>query len=190
MTIMRLKRLSLLASFLAAFSALLFSVGSSATGSPAPAQTPQRTVSEQWVAFIGEGDLRGACEIQAAQVSAGQACETLPLHSPPSNCPLIRAGATPRYRKSEIRTTGEQVGNFTEETPTRGFIRVNAQVKAKKLWGVLGLEQIARVWRTTYLRYGGETFVPAWATYQSEAWHKLWISNWCPTKHPRYQKKR
>jgi hypothetical protein len=156
-----------------------------------PIGTPQRVVSEQWVAAIGKGDQQGACELQTAQVVGAQLCAALPSSPKPAACPKAGPNAKPPYRKSEIRTAAEQVGKYTAENFSRGFVRINAQVKAKRLWGALGLEQDASgAWRVTYLRYAGETFAPAGTTYQSEAWHKLFISNWCPTEHPHWEEKK
>lgn len=153
-----------------------------------PAPTPQRVVGEQWVRDIGNRNQLAACELQTVREVSGRPCGTLPVNES-VNCPFSSEGAKPPYRKSEIRTVGEQVGGFTEEGATRGFIRINAQVKAKKVWGVLGLERAASgAWLVTYLRYAGETFAPAGTSFQSEAWHKLWVSNWCPTNHPHYEK--
>jgi hypothetical protein len=177
----------LFATLLVALSPLVVSGIGVAAAPPRPAQTPQRVVSEQWVSDIGRRDQRGACELQTVQEVNGQPCTALWSRGWMS-CPASGEGGKPPYRKSEIRTAAEQVGEFTEETSTRGFIRIRAQVKAKRLWGVLGLEQAEGVWRTTYLRYGNETFAPAGTSYQSEAWHKLWVSNWCPTNHPRWEK--
>jgi hypothetical protein len=186
---MRWKLLILLAICLIAVP--LWSAGATgvAASRPRPAQTPQRVVSEQWVGDIGNRNQRGACELQTVQEVNGRPCGALPT-TESVNCPAIHEGWKPRFRKSEIRTVAEQVGAFTEESATRGFIRINAQVKAKKFWGVLGLEQTpSGIWGTTYLRFAGETYAPAGASYQSEAWHKLWISNRCPTNHPRWEKR-
>jgi hypothetical protein len=174
------------------FAAVLFLTlgsGGLAAGASPPATTPQRAVAEQWVAYTGAGDQRGACELEAVQ-NPSIPCSIL-QSSVSVECPLIRAGAKPPYRKSEVRTAAEQVGRFTAESLTRGFVKVYAEVKAKKLWGTLGLEQTAPgSWGVTYLRFGGETIVPAWTTYRSLAWPRLWVSNWCPTDHPRYEHKK
>ena len=169
----------------------LWSAGATgvAASRPLSAQTPQRFVSEQWVRDIGKRNQRDACELQTVQEVTGRQCAALPT-SEPVHCPAIREGAKPPYRKSEIRTVSEQVGEFTEESATRGFTRINAQVKARKIWAALGLEQaVSGEWLVTYLRYAGETFAPAGTSFQSEAWHKLWVSNWCPTNHPQWEKK-
>jgi hypothetical protein len=148
----------------------------------------QRTVGGEWARYIGEGNQRAACEMQTLKDIKGMPCGELPtLHT--LKCPAVRIGAKPPYRKSEIRTVSEQVGEFTEESPTRGFVVINAQVKASKMRGALGLEQVEGVWRVVYLRHGSETFVPAGEIYGSEAWHKLWVSDWCPVAHPQWEKK-
>lgn len=158
------------------------------TGIAASPQTPQRAVGEQWVRDIGSRDQRGACELQTVKEVGGQPCGVLPS-SESVNCPAVFEGAKPPYRKSEIRTVAEQVGAFTEETAGRGFFKIYAQVKAKKLWGTLGVEQVpSGAWFVTYLRFAGETFAPAGISFQSEAWHKLWVSNWCPTNHPKWER--
>jgi hypothetical protein len=160
-----------------------------AAGAASPARTPQRVVSEQWVRDIGNRNQRAACELQTVPEVTGRPCDVLPINES-VNCPAIFEGAKPPYRNSELRTVTEQVGKFIGEGSTRGFIRINAQAKAKKAWGALGLEQAASgAWLVTYLRYAGETFAPAGTSFQSEAWHQLWVSNWCPTNHPRWEKK-
>jgi hypothetical protein len=108
----------------------------------------------------------------------------------PSNCPLARRGAKPPYRKSEIRTTSERIGEYTEEGPSRGFVRLNAEAKASRQWGALGLEQVDGAWRITYLRYGDETLMPAGNVFQSwPPYYKLWVGSWCLTNHPRYEER-
>jgi hypothetical protein len=185
---MHLRRLSL-AALVGAASLLV--VSASGVEAVTPAETPQRIVSQQWVGAIGRGDQRSACELQTIQEVTGRSCAALPSEASPPKCPKAGPGAKPNYRKSEVRTAAEQVGEFTVDSPTRGFVKVYAQVKAKKLWGALGLEQDASgSWRVTYLRYAGETFVPAGTSYQSEAWHKLWLGSQCPTNHPQWEKKR
>jgi hypothetical protein len=158
--------------------------------------SPQRQVAQEWISYMNDRNLRGACEMQtegqAKGLSAvGEPCGALPTSGKRPACPKASPGAKPPYRKSEIRAAAEQIGEYTEESATRGFVRIDAQVKASKAWGTLGLEQIAGSWRITYLRYGGETFAPAGNVFQtSPAFNKLWISNWCLTNHPRWEKKR
>lgn len=154
-----------------------------------PPSSPQRLVAEEWVHDMNTPNQRGACELQTIKVAMGQPCATLPTQHH-AKCPRFQAGAKPPYRKSEIRTVSEQVGEYTEEGPIRGFVRVNAKVKAKQLWGALGLEQVEGIWGVTYLRYGAETFVPPGDSYMSEGWHELWISDWCSTNHPRWEQRK
>jgi hypothetical protein len=119
--------------------ALLVGAAGGATGALATlARTPQRAVAEQWVMDVGGGDLRGACELQAGQESAGRQCATLISSAKPPACPKAGPGAKPPYRKGEIRTVGERVGEFAQESATRGFVRIDAQVRAKGSWAGLG----------------------------------------------------
>jgi hypothetical protein len=153
-----------------------------AAGTPAP--SPRRSIGETWVGYMNARNLRAACELQTAITAkglsaVGELCSALPTQVV-QHCPKARLGAKPPYRKSEIRTVAEQVGEYAEESPTRGFVRINAQVKAGKQWGTLGLELVAGAWRVTYLRQGVVTFPIAGDSFQSEAWRKLWIDNWCP----------
>jgi hypothetical protein len=182
----RLRHSILLVAFGAAVFLSLVGAGQAKVTAP-PQSTPQGAVAERWAADMAGGDLSDACEIQAQRIPA-QACAWLPSHSKPAACPAAFPGAKSPYRKSEVRSPAEQVGEFTAESPTRGFIRIKAEVIAEKLWGSLGLELVEGSWRTTYLRFGGETFAPAGTALQSEAWHKLWVSDWCPTNHPQWEK--
>jgi hypothetical protein len=188
MTVMHLK--SSVAVLTGVVAVLLMISGSGLAA--APAATPQRNVSEQWVAAITRGDQRSACELQSISEVAGRSCASLPSKAAPAKCPKAGPGAKPNYRKSEIRTTAEQVGAFTEENPTQGFVRIYSQVKSRKGWGALGLEQIAGSWKTTYLRFGGQSYAPAGTSYEGEAWEKLWLgrASQCPTLHPQWEKKR
>jgi hypothetical protein len=168
---------------------ILFGVETAgATTSTTPLATPQRVAAEEWVGHMNTRNLRATCELEAIGQGPGQPCAGLPTQEP-SNCPVAGPGAKPPYRRSEIRTAAEQVGDFTEESLTRGYFRLNAQVKARGLWGALGLEVMDGAWRITYLRYATETFAPAFSSYQSEGWHKLWVSNWCPTNRPQWKGK-
>jgi hypothetical protein len=167
-----------------------------AAGRQQPPRLPQRVAAEEWVAYIDVGNLRAACELQTeAQAkgtgAVGEPCGSLPTSTPPPRCPKYSAGAKLPYRKSEIRTVAEQVGEFTEESPTRGFVRINAQVKASGAWGAVGLEQVAGVWRITYFRYADVVVAPAGNVYETwPFYHQLWVSNQCPTDHPRWEQKK
>jgi hypothetical protein len=175
---------------LAACSALIVTVASAAA--PPPTSSPQRTTAEAWVGLMNVKNLRAACELQVegqakGDSAVGEPCGALPteIHS---NCPLARRGAKPPYRRSEIRAVSERIGEYTEEGPSRGFVRLKAEVKASKQWGALGLEQVGGAWRVTYLRYGSETLMPAGNVYQAwPPYYKLWVGNWCLTNHPRYE---
>lgn len=191
-----MKRITVAVSAAFALSAALWAasaIGDQVT-KPSSAPSPQRQVAQAWVTDMDHQDLRAACEMQtegqAKGLSAvGEPCGSLPTSGKPPACPAYHAGSKPRYRKSEIRTAAEQVGEFTEEIPTRGFVRINAQVKARKAWGTLGLEQVAGVWRITYLRYGEQVVFPAGNVFQTwPSYDKLWITNWCPTDHPKWEK--
>ncbi|GEM_PF-4926352 len=149
--------------------------------------SPQRSVAENWVRYMNKGDERAACELQTAKDAAGYSCDKLPTVRF-QHCPKAQAGAKPPYRQSEVRSVAEQVGEYTEESATRGFVVINAQVKSSKQRGALGLEQVAGAWQVTYLRQGSETFAPAGNAYQGKAWRKLWVSNWCPTNRPQWEK--
>jgi hypothetical protein len=165
-------------------------LGASAIGATiGPAPSPQRSAAEQWVADFNAGNQRAACELQTVKEATGQPCEKLSTVDI-AHCPKEGSNPKPPYRKGEIRAPGEQVGEFIEESPTRGFVVINAQVKASKQRGALGLEQVEGSWRVTYLRKGAETFALAGNSWQSEGWHKLWVSNWCPTSHPQWETKK
>jgi hypothetical protein len=182
---MNLKRMRVAALLGVATSLLVIVAGSLAA---VTTDIPQHVVAEEWAAAIRVGDQRDACELQAVGDVTGQSCATLPVEAPPRKCPKPGPDAKPNYRKSELRTAAEQVGEFTAESPTRGFIKIYAQIKAKKLWGSLGLELDASgSWRVNYFRYADETFAPAGTAYQSEAWRKLWVGSMCRTSHPQWE---
>lgn len=173
-------------------SALLGGGWAQAVSTPPP--SPQRSVAEGWVGDFNVRNLRAACELQSVGQARGESgfeepCEMLPTQIP-HNCPIHHAGAKPPYRKSEIRSVAEQVGRYVEETNSRGFILINAQVKANGQKGVLGIELSNGSWRVTYFRYGSEILMPAGNVYQgTPGYQKLWVSRWCLTDHPHWQTK-
>lgn len=159
----------------------------SAANTAHQALTTQRVAAEQWVGHVNGREQRASCELQTQKEALGQPCGKLPTVLT-QKCPKAVTGAKRPYRKSEIRTIEEQVGEYTSESPTRGFVTIAAQLKASKQKGVLGLEQVGSAWLVTYLRYGSETVVPAGNVFQSQAWQKLWITNMCPVAHPQWEK--
>lgn len=158
-------------------------------GTPIPPRVP----AEAWVGDMNVRNLRAACESQAEGnargPSGGELCGGLPTNVPES-CPRSGVGAKPPYRKGEIRIVQEQVGKYSEESPTRGFFPLYAQVKASNRRGALGVEEVEGEWRITYLRFGSQTFMPAGNVYQVwPAFYKLWISSMCRVNHPKWEKK-
>lgn len=171
-----------------------FAVGGAAAALAAnsttqPAPSSQRQVAEQWVGRVAKMEQRGACELQTKKEALGQPCGNLPGVIHPK-CPKAPIGSKPPYRKSELRAPNEQVGKYTEESASRGFVVIKSQLKASKQTGVLGLEQGGGGWEVTYLRYGSEIIVPAGNVFLAEALHKLWVTNKCPVAHPHWEKKK
>jgi hypothetical protein len=142
---------------------------------PGPATTPLGA-AENWVEAINQGDQSGACEMQAIGKVGALSCAELPDGRTP-RCP--KGSRIVARNSKEIRSLAEQVGAVNEESSERAYVGLRAQKKKSKARGAIGLEKQGDIWKVTYLRQGAETFVPAGASYNTEAWRKLWYPAVC-----------